>query len=77
MKRPAYLQNLVDRANAMFRHEGMKDYNNNDLFAVVCDILLEKNCYKGFNFYKKFNLNGREVYRLSGNSKQFDCIQIW
>lgn len=78
MKRPAYIQSLVDKANETFKRENLKDEKDN-LFNFICDLLLAKNMYKGFNYYKKSTYEGKEVLRLAGSydPNKFDCLQIW
>lgn len=78
-KRPKYIQEMVNRANRIFKQQGVKNENESDLFAMVCEILLEKDMYRGFNFYKTVYRNGQQYDQLAGvgDSRKVDFIQIW
>ncbi len=79
-KRTKSMQKLVDNTNEYFRRIGMKDEFNSDLFWFVCEKLIEKNMYHGYNFHvRKFKEDGTEYYPLAGtsNKNKYDFIQIW
>lgn len=79
-KRPQYLQRLVDRTNMQLARTREKDACC-DLICVVEDILLNADCYKGYNFYKykedgTLVLNGTPLWDKNENPL-FDCIQLY
>jgi len=79
-KRSKAMQKLVDDANEYFRRIGMKDEFSSDLFNFVCDKLLEKHMYRGYNFHvRAFKADGTEYYPLAGTADKnnYDFIQIW
>jgi hypothetical protein len=79
-QRTKAIQNLVDEANKYFRKIGMKDEFSSDLFQFVCEKLIQKNMYHGYNFHvRKIADDGTEYYPLAGTSDKtkYDFIQIW
>lgn len=79
-KRPQYLQRLVDRTNVQLVRTREKDPNCN-LMCVVVDMLLNADCYYGYNFFKykedgTLTLNGSPLFDKDGNAL-FDCIQLY
>jgi hypothetical protein len=49
-KRPQYVVELVNKTNEYLR--GFKVTDRGDtLFAFMCDYLLKRNMYEGYNFY--------------------------
>jgi hypothetical protein len=79
-KRPQYVTELVTKANERFRAFNIKD-ESNDLFVFVCDYLLKRKMYQGYNFYKDvYNTYlGKNVPMLAGSAKkeEYDYLQIW
>ena len=74
------MQKLVDEANEYFRLTEMKDEFNSDLFWFVCQKLLDKHMYHGYNFHKKaYKEDGTEYYPLAGTADKdkYDFVQIW
>ena len=74
------IQNLVDEANAYFRMTNMKDEHKSDLFWFICDMLLQKKMYRGYNFYKRdYKNDGTEYWFLAGSADpaEYDFVQIW
>jgi hypothetical protein len=78
--RPQYVKELVEKANKRFRDFKIKD-ESNDLFVFVCDYLLKKNMYEGYNFYKDvYNpYVDNIVPMLAGSAKkdEYDYLQIF
>lgn len=75
-KRTKQVEELVKRANDIFKFERVKDPYNNSLFMFLSDFLLDKRMYQGYNFYK-IDENGK--FRLAGTSNpdKYDCIQFY
>ena len=74
------IQKLVDDANEYFRRIGMKNEFDSDLFQFICEKLVEKKMYHGYNFHvRKFREDGTEYYPIAGTSDKtkYDFIQIW
>lgn len=83
-KRPQYIQDLVKETNK--RLEIMNIKNEGDtLFRFVCDLLLKKNMYEGFNFFKKGQIKVGDEWKsvLQYPTKEefkadkWDCLQIY
>ena len=75
-KRTKQVEELVKRANAFFKLNGVKDPFNDSLFMFMDEFLLDMRMYKGYNFYKidedhKLHLAG------SADPKEYDCIQLY
>ena len=51
-KRPKYIQELVKETNKRLEIMNIKD-EGDTLFRFVCDLLLKKNMYDGYNFFQK------------------------
>jgi hypothetical protein len=79
-KRPQYVTDLVEKANKRFRDFKIKD-ESNDLFVFVCDYLLKRNMYEGYNFYKDEYVHyvDKVVSVLAGSAKkeEYDYLQIY
>ena len=79
-KRPKYIQDIVNDINAQLRANYVKD-ENNDLFVWLCDYLLKRKMYEGYNFYKYGDkiVNGKPIVCLAGtaNKNKFDFLQVW
>ncbi len=52
-KRPKYITDMVNHANAYLRAMG-KDAENSSLFRWMCDYLRKHNHYQGFKLYRKY-----------------------
>ena len=83
-KRPQYIQELVNETNKRLEVMNIKD-EGDTLFRFVCDLLLKKNMYEGYNFYKKKTMviNG-EYHSYLGcptheefKAGEWDCLQIY
>lgn len=82
-KRPQYIQELVKETNKRLETMNIKD-EGDTLFGFMCDLLLQKDMYEGFNYFKKKNviLDGVETTILVFPSKEefkngkWDCLQI-
>ncbi len=79
-KRPQYVTDLVEKANKRFRDFKIKD-ESNDLFVFVCDYLLKRNMYEGYNFFKNKYVHDvdKVVSVLAGSAKkeEYDYLQIF
>ena len=79
-KRPKYIQDIVNDINAQLRANYVKD-ENNDLFVWLCDYLLKRNMYEGYNFHKYGDkiVNGEPIVCLAGTAdkNKFDFLQVW
>lgn len=83
-KRPQYIQELVNETNKRLEIMNIKD-EGDTLFRFVCDLLLKKNMYEGYNFYKKKTMviNGEHHTYLALPTKEdfkadkWDCLQIY
>ena len=75
-KRTKQVEELVKRANSIFKLKRVKDPYNDSLFMFLDDFLLEMRMYRGYNFYK-IDENG--YLRLAGscNPEEYDCIQLY
>ena len=83
-KRPQYIQELVKETNKRLEVMNIKD-EGDTLFRFVCDLLLKKNMYEGYNFYKKKTtiINGEHRTYLGYPTQEelkageWDCLQIY
>lgn len=79
-KRPQYVQDLVNKVNDNLRLLKVKD-ENDTLFWFMCDYLLKKGMYEGYNFYvDKYNpYLGKNIPMLAGSAKkeEYEYLQIW
>ena len=83
-KRPQYIQELVKETNKRLEAMNIKD-EGNTLFRFVCDLLLKKKMYQGYNFFqKKTILIDGEAHNVLGYPTQeefkadkWDCLQIY
>lgn len=79
-KRPKYIQDIVNDINAQLRANYIKDVNN-DLFVWLCDYLLKRNMYEGYNSHKYGDkiVNGKPIVCLAGTAdkNKFDFLQVW
>ena len=83
-KRPKYIEELVKKTNKRLEVMNVKD-EGNTLFRFVCDLLLEKKMYQGYNFFKKktIRIDG-EAHNVLGYpthedflADKWDCLQIY
>ena len=83
-KRPKYIEELVEKTNKRFEVMNVKD-EGDTLFRFVCDLLLEKKMYQGYNFFKKktIRIDG-EAHNVLGYpthekflADKWDCLQIY
>ena len=83
-RRPQYIQELVMEANKRLKLMNIKD-EGDTLFRFVCDLLLKKNMYEGYNFNKKKTMviNGEHRTYLGCPTQEefkageWDCLQIY
>ena len=83
-KRPKYIEELVKKTNKRLEVMNVKD-EGNTLFRFVCDLLLEKKMYQGYNLFKKktIRIDG-EAHNVLGYptheeflADKWDCLQIY
>ena len=83
-KRPKYIEELVKKTNKRLEVMNVKD-EGDTLFRFVCDLLLEKKMYQGYNFFKKktIRIDG-EAHNVLGYptheeflADKWDCLQIY
>lgn len=82
-KRPQYVINMLNDVNAYLRFRNVKD-ENDTLFRWMCNYLLDRNMYEGFNYHKWGDRiinpeTGERNTVLAGSYKkdEFDFLQIW
>ena len=75
-KRTKQVEEMVKRANSIFKEQGIKDPHGDSLFRFMDSFLLDMGMYKGYNFYK-IDENGNLYLAGSANPKEFDCIQLY
>ena len=83
-KRPKYIQELVKETNKRLEIMNIKD-EGDTLFCFVCDLLLKKNMYEGYNFFKKKTIviDGEPRNFLGNPTREelkagkWDCLQIY
>lgn len=77
--RPTYVKQLVENANTYLRALKVKD-ESDSLFSFVCDYLLKRNMYEGYNYFKmEYNTYLKKdvmVYAGSYKKDEFDFLQI-
>ena len=78
--RPSYVTELVNKTNDYLRFRKVKD-TKDTLFVFMCDYLLKKRMYKGYNFFKEvYNPYLKKVVSTeagSYNENEFDYLQIY
>ena len=83
-KRPKYIEELVKKTNKRLEVMNVKD-EGDTLFRFVCDLLLEKKMYQGYNFFQKktIRIDGepRNVLGYPTHEEfladKWDCLQIY
>ena len=75
-KRTKQVEDMVKRANNIFKLERVKDPYNNSLFIFMDSFLLDMRMYKEYNFYK-IDENGKLYLAGSSNPEEYDCIQLY
>ncbi len=83
-RRPKYIEDLVSDTNKRLKRLNIKD-TGDTLFSFVSDLLLKKNMYEGYNFYKKKTtiINGEHRTYLGCPTQEelkageWDCLQIY
>lgn len=83
-KRPKYIQELVKETNKRLEIMNIKD-EGDTLFRFVCDLLLKKNMYDGYNFFQKKTIviDGEQCNFLDYPTREefkagkWDCLQIY
>lgn len=78
MKRPKYVQELVNEVNELWRATGQKN-EHCTLMIFMQSYLLQKKMYRGYNFYKVENHDGKDIAVLAGSADKdkYDFIQLW
>lgn len=75
-KRTKQVEEMVKRANNIFKLERVKDPINNSLFIFMDNFLLDMKMYEGYNFYK-IDENGKLYLAGSAKPEECDCIQLY
>ena len=75
-KRTKQVEEMVQRANNIFKAYHIKDPYGDSLFRFMDDFLLDMRMYKGYNFYK-IDENGKLYLAGSSNPEEYDCIQLY
>lgn len=75
-KRTKQVEEMVKRANDIFKTKEVKDPCNDSLFIFMDDFLLNMRMYEGYNFYK-IGENGKLHLSGSANPEDYDCIQLY
>ena len=79
-KRTQYVTELVNNTNNYLRLRKVKD-TTDTLFAFMCDYLIKKKMYKGYNFFEElYNPYLKKVVSKeagSCNKEEFDYLQIY
>ena len=79
-KRPQYVQDLVNKVNEHLRVHKVKEEHTDNLFKFMCDYLLKKDMYEGYNFFKmEYNpYLKKDVVVFAGSYKkdEFEFLQI-
>ena len=79
-KRPQYVTELVNKTNDYLRFRRVKD-TSDTLFVFMCDYLLKKKMYKGYNFFKEvYNSYLNKVVSTEAGSykeDEFDYLQLY
>ena len=74
-KRTKQVEEMVQRANNIFKAYHIKDPYGDSLFRFMDSFLLDMRMYEGYNFYK-IGENGKLYLAGSTNSEEYDCIQL-
>jgi hypothetical protein len=79
-KRPHYVTELVNKTNEYLRFRKVTD-TTDTLFVFMCDYLLKKKMYRGYNFFKVvYNEHlKKNISTEAGSYKEgeFDYLQIY
>ena len=75
-KRTKQVEEMVKRANNIFKEQGVKDPYGDSLFRFMDSFLLDMRMYEGYNFYK---IGENDKLYLAGSAKpeEYDCIQLY
>lgn len=83
-KRLKYIEELVKETNKRLEVMNIKD-EGDTLFRFVCDLLLKKKMYQGYNFFQKktIRIDG-EAHNVLGyptheefKAGEWDCLQLY
>lgn len=72
-KRTKQVEEMVKRANDIFKTKEVKDHCNDSLFIFMDDFLLDMKIHEGYNFYK-IGENDKLYLAGSAKSEEYDCI---
>ena len=75
-KRTKQVEEMVQRANNIFKEQGVKDPYGDSLFIFMDNFLIDMRMYKGYNFYK-IDENDKVYLAGSANPEEYDCIQLY
>lgn len=75
-KRTKQVEEMVKRANNIFKLKRVKDPYEDSLFIFMDNFLLDMKMYEGYNFYK---IGENDKIYLAGSAKpeEYDCIQLY
>ena len=75
-KRTKQVEDMVKRANNIFKLDRVKETHNNSLFIFMDSFLLDMKMYEGYNCYK---IDENDKLYLAGSAKpeEYDCIQLY
>lgn len=80
-KRPQYVTDMVKSVNERLRQAKVKDPYNDTLFMWICDWLMKRGYYQGYNFYiDKYNDYARKVIPVlagTADPEKYDYLQIY
>lgn len=77
-KRPKYVQEFISEVNEfLYRTKEKDEYC--PLFMFATQYLLKKKMYKGYNFYKDKEFEGKTFRVLAGSADKdkYEYLQIW
>ena len=75
-KRTKQVEEMVKRANSIFKFNRVKDPYKDSLFRFMDSFLLDMKMYEGYNFYK-IGENDKLYLAGSANPEEYDCIQLF
>lgn len=75
-KRTKQVEEMVQRANNIFKLKRVKDPYGDFLFIFMDNFLLDMKMYEGYNFYK-IGENDKLYLAGSVNPEEYDCIQLY
>lgn len=74
-KRPAYVQEIIDSVNERLKFDKEKD-NFCPLMVWICNYLLKKDMYRGYNMFNEVIRDGVSYNVYAGSATNFEYLQI-